>query len=56
MIQNIAQMQFPQHRAHISRDGDQIIVFKYDGSACDFQTFTDQIIAFCLRRIKSESL
>jgi hypothetical protein len=43
MIQNLVQVSFPTHRVHISRDldTDQIICFKYDGSACDFNSFTD---------------
>jgi hypothetical protein len=41
MIQNLLQINFNTHSVHISRDldTDQIICFKYDESACDFQSF-----------------
>jgi hypothetical protein len=41
MIINLVQINFNSHRVHVSRDDDngQIICFKYDGSACDFQSF-----------------
>ena len=42
MITNLVQINFPTHNVHISRDEDSqdIICFKYDGSACDFQSFS----------------
>lgn len=47
MIQNLVQVNFRTHRVHISRDldTDDIICFKYDGAACDFNVFTDAIEA-----------
>jgi hypothetical protein len=42
MIQNLLQVCFTTHRVHVSRDDEtnQILCFKYDGSACDFNTFS----------------
>ena len=42
MIINLVQINFNSHRVHVSRDDDtgQIVCFKYDGGACDFQTFS----------------
>jgi hypothetical protein len=42
MIQNLLQVCFTTHRVHISRDDEtnQILCFKYDGSACDFNSFS----------------
>lgn len=42
MIKNLLQIQFPTHNVHISQDDEtgSIICFKYDGSACDFQSFS----------------
>ena len=41
MIKNLAQIHYPTHKVHISHDldHDEIICFKYDESACDFQIF-----------------
>ena len=41
MIHNIAQVNLRGYSVHISRDDetDDIILFKYDDSVCDFQVF-----------------
>ena len=44
MIINLAQITFPTHTVHISRDDTDgtIVCFKYDCSACDFESFQDE--------------
>lgn len=42
MLKNLVQIQFPTHSVHISQDDETgvIMCFKYDCSACDFESFT----------------
>ena len=42
MIKNLVQIQFPTHSVHVSQDDQthSIICFKYDHSACDFESFS----------------
>lgn len=41
MIKNLAQVHYTTHKIHISQDLDsqEIICFKYDDGACDFEVF-----------------
>ena len=47
MIRNIAQITFKTHAVHVSRDDDtgELVLFKYDRSACDFNVFQDELEA-----------
>ncbi len=43
MMTTIVQIRFPTHRVYLNHDEEthQVLVFKYDDSACDYEVFTD---------------
>jgi len=57
MINNIVQLKFPTHVAHIGQDEDtgQIICFKHDADMCDFESFsnTDELADWMIAPLPS---
>lgn len=44
MINNLVQLNYKNHHVHISRDttNNDIILFKYNDSRCDFAVYTER--------------
>lgn len=41
MMRNLVHIELTTHRVHVSQDDEtgRVMCFKYDGSACDFESF-----------------